>query len=213
MGNISNTELTKATSKKLSAPLVSLLTCEAEIQYVSLRNINFILQKAPTIFENHVKNFFCKFNDPVYVKLEKIDVLVKVADGNNAEIVLNELKEYSNDIDVDLIRKSVKAIGQIILKVDKASKKAVEILHEIIGNGGQIGLQEAVTVAKDILRKFPNKYETLIKELSSKFMMFQEPESKASIIWIIGEYAEKIEEAEKKVEVFVESFLEEPIRV
>ena len=43
MGNISNTELTKATSKKLSAPLVSLLTCEAEIQYVSLRNINFIL--------------------------------------------------------------------------------------------------------------------------------------------------------------------------
>jgi AP-1 complex subunit beta-1 len=83
-----------------------------------------------------VKNFFCKFNDPVYVKLEKIDVLVKVADGNNAEIVLNELKEYSNDIDVDLIRKSVKAIGQIILKVDKASKKAVEILHEIINNSG-----------------------------------------------------------------------------
>lgn len=83
-----------------------------------------------------MKNFFCKFNDPVYVKLEKIDVLVKVADGNNAEIVLNELKEYSNDIDVDLIRKSVKAIGQIILKVDKASKKAVEILHEIINNSG-----------------------------------------------------------------------------
>jgi len=29
--------------KKLAAPLISLLSCEAELQYVSLRNISFIL--------------------------------------------------------------------------------------------------------------------------------------------------------------------------
>ena len=37
--------------------------------------------------------FFCKFNDPVYVKLKKIDILIKVADEKNAEIILAELKE------------------------------------------------------------------------------------------------------------------------
>jgi len=42
---ISNAELMKGVVKKLSAPLVTLLSCEAEIQYVALRNINFILQK------------------------------------------------------------------------------------------------------------------------------------------------------------------------
>jgi vesicle coat complex subunit len=31
--------------KKLAAPLISLLACEAELQYVALRNISFILQK------------------------------------------------------------------------------------------------------------------------------------------------------------------------
>jgi vesicle coat complex subunit len=31
--------------KKLAAPLVTLLSCEAELQYVALRNISFVLQK------------------------------------------------------------------------------------------------------------------------------------------------------------------------
>jgi vesicle coat complex subunit len=38
-------ELAKGVVKKLAAPLVTLLSCEAEIQYVALRNINFILQR------------------------------------------------------------------------------------------------------------------------------------------------------------------------
>jgi len=53
-----------------------------------LRNINFILQKQPMIFENNIKMFYCKFNDPVYVKLEKIEILIKVADKANSEQIL-----------------------------------------------------------------------------------------------------------------------------
>lgn len=80
--------------------------------------------------------FFCKFNDPIYVKLEKIDILVKVADEKNVDHILSELKVYSNDIDIELVRKSVRAIGHIILRVDTAAKKTVEILHDIVVNNG-----------------------------------------------------------------------------
>ncbi len=69
------------------------------------------------------------------MKLEKIDILVKVADDKNADVILNELKEYANDIELELIRKSIRAIGTIILRVDKASKRAVEILQEIVTTG------------------------------------------------------------------------------
>jgi AP-1 complex subunit beta-1 len=160
-----------------------------------------------------VRVFFCKFNDPVYVKLEKIDILVKVADDKNADVILNELKEYANDLELELIRQSIRAIGTIILRVDKASKRAVEILHEIVTQGQPICLQEAVVVAKDIFRKFPNKYESLIKDLCSKLLEYYEPEAKASIIWIVGEYAEKIEESEKIIDGFADSFLEDPDKV
>lgn len=60
---------------------------------------------------------------------------MKVADDKNADVILNELQEYANDLELELIRKSIRAIGTIILKVDKAAKKAVEILQSIIANG------------------------------------------------------------------------------
>jgi AP-1 complex subunit beta-1 len=68
-------------------------------------------------------------------------------------------------------------------------------------------------VARDIFRKFPNKYESLIKDLCAKLPEFYEPDSKSAIIWIIGEYAEKINDAEKLFESFAESFLEDPEKV
>lgn len=42
---------------------------------------------------------------------------------------------------------------------------------------------------------------------------FTEPDAKASIVWIIGEYAEKINEAEKLIDSFADSFLEDPTKV
>ena len=105
-------------------PLISLISCEPELQYVALRNISFILQKQPSIFENNIKVFFIKFNAPVYVKLEKEDILVKVADQNNCEQILLEFKEYSQDVDMELVGAAVKAIGQIVHKIESSAKTA-----------------------------------------------------------------------------------------
>jgi len=40
-----------------------------------------------------------------------------------------------------------------------------------------------------------------------------EPEAKASLIWIIGEYAEKIDNADELLGIFVDSFTEESYQV
>ncbi len=74
------------------------------------------------------------------MKLEKIDILVKVADDKNADVILNELKEYANDIEIELIRKSIRAIGSIIIRVDKSAKRAVEILQELVATGQPLSL-------------------------------------------------------------------------
>ena len=102
---------------------------------MALRNISFILQKQPSIFENNIKVFFIKFNDPVYVKLEKVDILVKVADQNNCEQILLEFKEYSQDVDMELDGAAVKAIGQIVLKIESSAKTAAQCVHDIVKNG------------------------------------------------------------------------------
>ena len=79
--------------KKLAPPLVTLLSSEPEVQYVALRNINLIIQKRPEILKHEMKVFFVKYNDPIYVKLEKLDIMIRLASQNNIAQVLSELKE------------------------------------------------------------------------------------------------------------------------
>ena len=38
--------------------------------------------------------FFVKYNDPIYVKLEKLDIMIRLATETNIATVLSELKEY-----------------------------------------------------------------------------------------------------------------------
>lgn len=79
--------------KKLPPPLITLLSSEPEIQFVALRNINLILQKRPELLMNETAVFFTKYNDPLYVKLEKLDIIVKLAAESNIDQVISELKE------------------------------------------------------------------------------------------------------------------------
>jgi AP-1 complex subunit beta-1 len=69
--------------RKLAAPLVTLLSQRPEIQYVALRNINLILQKYPDVLSTEARVFYCKYNDPIYVKLEKLEIMVALATESN----------------------------------------------------------------------------------------------------------------------------------
>jgi len=66
---------------------------------------------------------------------------------------------------------------------------------------------------QDIFRKYPHSYEGIIPVLCSNLDDLDEPEAKASLIWIIGEYAEKIENADELLGIFLETFKEEPYAV
>lgn len=75
--------------KKLTMPLISLLNMEPEIVYIALKNINLILQKRPIIIEKEIKFFFCNFNDPIYIKTMKIEILIRLANIDNIHQILH----------------------------------------------------------------------------------------------------------------------------
>lgn len=43
-----------------------------------------------------MKVFFVKYNDPIYVKMEKLDIMIRLASQANVAQVLSELKEYAS---------------------------------------------------------------------------------------------------------------------
>jgi vesicle coat complex subunit len=70
---IPNEELVKNLTKKIASSIVSVVSfTPAEVQYVILKNIQYIIEKRPLLFENDIKCFFCKFTDPHYIKNEKM---------------------------------------------------------------------------------------------------------------------------------------------
>lgn len=73
---------------------VTMLSSGPEVQYVVLRNILLIIQRRPAVLKNDVKVFFCKYNDPIYVKLAKLEIMYRLAREENALEVLSELQEY-----------------------------------------------------------------------------------------------------------------------
>lgn len=46
------------------------------------------------ILKEDIKVFYVKYNDPIYVKLEKLDIMIRLANPTNIANVLAELKEY-----------------------------------------------------------------------------------------------------------------------
>ena len=198
----------RAYLKKMAPPLVTLVASPPEVQYVALRNIDLLLQKQPDILSRELRVFFCKYNDPSYIKFEKLEIMVRIANDKNYDQLLAELKEYALEVDMDIVKRAVKAIGQVAIKIESAAEKCVNTLLDLIGTKVNYVVQEAIVVIKDIFRKYPG-YEGIIPTLCQCIDELDEPNARGSLIWIVGEYAEKISNAGDILAGFVDGFMEE----
>ncbi|KAF2173378.1 hypothetical protein M409DRAFT_61818 [Zasmidium cellare ATCC 36951] len=208
MQHIENTQLHATYLKKMSPPLVTLVSSQPEVQYVALRNIDLLLQKQPGILDKEMRVFFCKYNDPPYLKLQKLEIMVRIANAQNVDQLLAELKEYALEVDMDFVRKAIRAIGQVAIKIEDCAEKAVNVLLELINSKVGYVVQEVIVVIKDIFRKYPG-YEGIIPTLCQCIDDLDEPNARGSLIWIVGEYAEKISNAGDILAGFVDGFNEE----
>jgi AP-1 complex subunit beta-1 len=62
--------------------------------------------------------------------------------------VLLELKEYAQEVDVDFVRKAVRAIGRCAVSLEPAAERCINVLLELIRTKVNYVVQEAVIVIK-----------------------------------------------------------------
>jgi len=256
-----------------------------------------------------VRAFFVKYNDPAYVKAEKLDVLVALATEASVDAVLAELKgsggkeeggggegggawvprrpartcrspstpspprrracfgcgererkkenqphpfsslsppphppEYASEVDVDFARKAVRCVGALAVSVDAAAERCVSALLDLVRARAPHVVQEAVPVVRDILRRYPGRYEGVLGDLCDCLDALDEPavrgsppggvggvgwgvapspnptptpppKARGAMAWIVGEYADRIDNAADLLESFLDAFPEEPAAV
>lgn len=200
--------------RRISPSLITLISCDNEIKFVALKNISLIAEKRPVVVEEELNHFFCGFSDPYYVKCEKLEIIVKLANERNIDQILHELKDYVSEVDIDFVRKCIKAIGRLAIKIESGADKCVQALWDCLKQKSNLILQESIIVIKDIFRRYPNKYEGILAELFSEIKTIDEPESRAALVWILGEYIEDMENgAEILNTFFLDNFREETPQV
>lgn len=213
MNYIADEKQISALCRKLSPPLVTLLAKGSEVQYLALRNALLILQRRPDVLRNDIRVFFCKYNDPIYVKVTKLELIFMLANEKNIDEVLTELREYATEVDVHFVRKAVRAIGKLAIKIEPAARRCINLLLELVATKVPYIVQEATVVIRNIFRKYPNQYESIIGVLCEHLDSLDEPEAKAAMVWVIGQYADRIENSDALLEDFLYSFAEEPVEV
>jgi vesicle coat complex subunit len=97
--------------------------------------------------------------------------------------------------------------------VESIADSCIDTLIELIDLKINYVIQEAVIVIKDIFRRYPGKYERVIPKLCEDLDVFTEPEAKSAIVWILGQYANRIDNASELFEDLSYNFLEEPTEV
>lgn len=122
-------------------------------------------------------------------------------------------RRYATEVDVDFVRKSVRSIGRLAIKISAAADSSISTLLSLVETKISYVVQEAIVVIKDIFRRYPNRYEGIITKLCENLDALDTPEAKAAMIWIVGQYADRINNSDELLEDFLDTFMDEAVEV
>merc|ERR1719254_346788 len=128
---------------------------------------------------------------------------------HSAEPIVSELSEYVTDVDAEISRKAIQAIGKIAVRVPSTAELIVGSLTDLLELDIDYVSTEAAVVMKDLVRKYPEQFQRASGAVERCIKIVSEPEGKCAILWILGEYGLMIEDAPYLLEPMIDNFLEE----
>jgi len=205
-----NTTIHKQVYERIQSPLITMVTSgevtgSYELAYIVLSHINFIVSRGGNeFFESEYKHFYCRTDEPSYIRHIKLEILKWIASDQTLGDIMNELGEYVTDIDTETARKSIQALGGIALRIPRMATPIVKQLCNFLNYQQSHIVNETMIVFQDILRKHREEYRDIIQILESSTEYITEPEAKCSMIWILGEFGEYIDDAPYILETLVD---------
>ena len=203
----------KSYCKKLTNSIMTILISYPEIQYVLLRSLHAIVIKRPMLLDKEFKYFYVQYNDPIYIKLEKVDILYKLCDKKNYEMIIKEFTSYSlTETNIELIRKSVRYIGYVGYKYESSLNLCVNCLTKILDNNNEYSTPECIIVARDLMRKYKGEALNLIDKINLDLInSLNDQNAKSAALYIIGEFCEQIPKSTEIIKYYVDNFSNEEL--
>ncbi|XDG07230.1 hypothetical protein ABKA04_006845 [Annulohypoxylon sp. FPYF3050] len=186
--DIGTAEYTKAAV----GPLVALLRGAQDIQQVALYNIVSVCLAHPESFVRHASHFLVRATDtaPVWeLKLEVLTLIFPHSPLQTKSLILNELEHFSRGTNKSLVREAVRAIGRCAQGDPTTASRCMRLLlGQITSLDGTLAA-ESLTVIRHLIQQDPQAHVGTVVRLAKNLDSATDPQARATIIWLVGEFA------------------------
>lgn len=173
-------------------PLVALLRSPQDMQLIALYNIVAVALREPKPFTRYIAHFLIHANDPPHIwrlKLEVLTIIFPHCGKHWKSVIISELEHFSKGTDPELVRESVRAIGRC---AQGDNTTAALCLHILLGQVASLDgnlVSESLTVIRHLIQQDPNSHKQTVIQLITHLGTTTNPDARASIIWLVGEFA------------------------
>lgn len=199
--------------ERLKQPLITQMTSgSSELCFTCLHHLELLLDKCPGLLEKEFQSFFCRYNEPNYVKFKKIEILTKLSAPSTVEAIVEEFAAYITDVDVELAQRSIVAVGNLAIKHESSCEHIMSMLMLFIDLDTSYVTAGTLVVLQDILRKYRHLAEEIcpkISALAQSVAKDDEEDARMALLWIIGEFGTDIEDAPYILEDMIEKMEDE----
>ncbi|ESO88349.1 hypothetical protein LOTGIDRAFT_126173 [Lottia gigantea] len=182
----------KAETGVMSKALIRLLRSQKEIQYVVLSNVATMTSRRKGMFEPYLKSFYIRSSDPLHIKLLKLEILTNLATETNISTILREFQTYVTSPDKDFAAATIQAIGRSASSIAEVTDTCLNGLVHLMSNRDESVVAESVVVIKKLLQMRPSEHKDIIVHMAKMVDKITVPMARASILWLIGEYSERV---------------------
>lgn len=172
--------------------LIRLLRGHKEVQYIVLSNIATMTVARRDMFEAYLKSFYIRSSDPTHIKLLKLEILTSLATETNISVILRELQTYVTSTDKEFAAATIQAIGRCASNITEITDTCLSGLVHLMSNRDESVVAESVVVIKKLLQMQTTEHKDIITHMAKMVDEIAVPMARASILWLIGEYSERV---------------------
>jgi vesicle coat complex subunit len=176
-------------------PLISLLRTSSDIQHIALYNIVQVCLSHPEPFVQYYTHFLVRSTDAPHIwqlKLELLTLIFPYAQPRLQSLILAELSHFSHagSLDPGLVKEAVRAIGRCSQTTNsQTSARCLRLLLTHIGSADAHLVAESLEVIRHLIQRNPDSHRTTVVRLAKHLDAATSPQARASIIWLVGEFA------------------------
>lgn len=203
-------EIKEQIVSRVKAPLITLVASGSnEGCYVLLKQVEALVELCPRLFDDEYRQFYTRFNEPTNVKYLKVKILPLLANPDTAPDIVAELAEIVNDNNTQLSRLAIQSMAKIACRntggpgaAESIAQRMVDFLDLTV----QHVQSEAATGLTLMIRKHPDLKPVCCQSLARTLRYVEEGSGKASIIWLLGECCDTVQDAPYALEKLIDDY-------